>query len=99
MSNPIDASVLDLLELVGSRARPYTEVIDAWRATSPRSAAWEEASARGYVIRQHIDGRGVMVCVSTLGRSVLRQYRSVEQTTTGAPYLANKPGRSPDDRP
>ena len=49
MSNLIDPSVLDLLELVGPRARPYAEVIDAWRASFPRSAAWEEANARGYI--------------------------------------------------
>lgn len=94
MSNPVDVLILDLLEWVGPRARPYTDVIHAWR-TSDRVGAWEEANARGYINRQHVHGCGVMVSVSTLGRSVLRLYRPVGQTTTGAPHSPNGPNHRP----
>jgi len=97
MSNPVDALVLDLLEWVGPRQRPYTDVIHDWRTSGPRVGAWEEANARGYVNRLQVRGRGVMVSVSTLGRSVLRLYRPVAATTTGAPYLPDGADQSSGD--
>ena len=96
MANPVDGLVLDLLEWVGPRARPYTDAIHAWR-TSDRIGAWEEANARGYINRQYVDGRGVVVSVSTLGRAILRQYRPVDRTTTGAPYSPDRPVKSSGD--
>ena len=35
MSDPVDALVLDLLEWIGSKPRPYLEVIEAWRNILP----------------------------------------------------------------
>jgi len=95
MPNPVDALVLDLLEWIGPRARPYTDVIRAWRTSDPHVGAWEDANARGYVNRQRILGGGVMISVSTLGRSVLRLYRPGERTTTGAPYVPERPDQPP----
>jgi len=34
--NVVDALILDLLEWIGTRSRPYSEVIEAWRASCPR---------------------------------------------------------------
>jgi hypothetical protein len=31
MADPVEALILDLLEWIGPNARPYREVIDAWR--------------------------------------------------------------------
>jgi len=51
MSDPVDALVLDLLEWIGPGSRPHAEVMDAWRTSCPRLTVWEEANARGYILR------------------------------------------------
>ena len=71
MPDPVDALILDRIEWIGPRARPYIEVIEAWRTSCPRLPVWEEANARGYIQLQHSDGAGVLVSVSPLGRTVL----------------------------
>jgi hypothetical protein len=75
MSDPIDALVLDLLEWIGSRPREYREVLEAWRTSCPRLAVWEEASLRGLVVRNHLDGRA-LVSVTPTGREFLEERRS-----------------------
>ncbi len=75
MTNTVDALVLDLLEWIGSDARPYAEVIDAWRTSCPRLPVWEEANQRGFIEHQHETGRGRSVSVSALGTEHLRTYR------------------------
>src|SRR5262245_55352424 len=56
MANPVDALVLDLLEWIGPGARPYREVMDAWRTSCPRLPVWEEANERGFLERRHSPG-------------------------------------------
>ena len=75
MSEPVDALVLDLLEWIGPRPRPYAEVMDAWRTSCPRLPVWEEANARGYLIRKHLPGIGTLISVSPTGLAVLDQHR------------------------
>lgn len=75
MPDPVDALVIDLLEWIGPRARPYAEVIDAWRTSCPRLPVWEEANARGYLRHEHSEGVGARVAVSALGMSVLNGRR------------------------
>jgi hypothetical protein len=41
------ALVLDLLEWLGDRGRPYAEVMSAWRTSCPRLSIWEDAIAIG----------------------------------------------------
>jgi len=72
----IEPLILDLLEWIGSRARPYDEVIDAWRTSCPRLPVWEEACARGYVVRHHVPGGIAEVNVSDAGRAHLRAART-----------------------
>ena len=67
MSNPVDALILDLLEWIGKGARPYTEVIDAWRTSCPRLPVWEEANERGFLDHQYDSSNGRTVSVSALG--------------------------------
>ena len=43
--------VLDLVEWVASRPRPYAEVMEAWRTSCPRLMVCEEAVDRGLLIR------------------------------------------------
>ena len=40
MSDAVDALILDLLEWVGPHARPYAEVMEAWRTSCPRLPVW-----------------------------------------------------------
>jgi hypothetical protein len=77
MPDTVDALVIDLLEWIGPRARPYAEVIDAWRTSCPRLPVWEEANARGYIIREHLAGTGALISVSPQGLALLNQHRHV----------------------
>src|SRR4051794_30083773 len=64
----VDPLVLDLLEWLAPRPRPYAEVMDAWRTSCPRLPVWEEANARGFVVRLHREGIGSLVGLSESGR-------------------------------
>jgi len=75
MADPVDALVMDLLEWIGPQPRPYAEVIDAWRTSCPRLPVWEEANARGYIIREHVAGSGTLISVSPIGLAVLDRHR------------------------
>ncbi len=76
VSDPVDALVLDLLEWIGADARPYAEVIDAWRTSCPRLPVWEEANSRGYLVHEHRPGRPATVRVSASGRTELERRRA-----------------------
>ena len=76
MSNTVDSLILDLLEWIGPNARPYSEVIEAWRTSCPRLPVWEEASDRGLIVSQCELG-GETVSVTPLGTEHLRRYRQV----------------------
>ncbi len=75
MPDPVDALVIDLLEWIGPGARPYSEVIDAWRTSCPRLPVWEEANARGYIVSEHRTGAGALISLSSAGRDLLNQRR------------------------
>jgi hypothetical protein len=75
MSDTVDALVLDLLEWIGPRPRPYGEVLDAWRTSCPRLPVWETAEERGFVARQPAPEGGAGVAVSAAGVELLRQHR------------------------
>jgi hypothetical protein len=84
MSDPVDALVIDLLEWIGPHKKPYVEVIDAWRTSCPRLPVWEEANARGYIVREHVEGSGTLISVSPIGLAILSQHRHA-----GGPFLGN----------
>jgi len=75
MRDPVDALVIDLLEWIGERPRPYAEVMDAWRTSCPRLPVWEEANARGFLDRAHQAGIGGLVSVSSSGRAHLSAHQ------------------------
>jgi len=77
MPDPIEPLILDLLEWLGSRSRPYAEVIDAWRTSCPRLPVWEEANARGYLEHSHQPGGVAQVGVSESGFAHLRATRNI----------------------
>ena len=76
MTNPVDALILNLLEWIGPDARPYSEVIEAWRTSCPRLPVWEEANEQGFLDHRHEPGRGTFVSLSAEGAEHLRKHRS-----------------------
>ncbi len=75
MADPVEALILDLLEWIGSGARPCAEVLEAWRTSCPRLPVWEEANARGYIDRWHEAGGEAQVRVSARGLAHLAAAR------------------------
>jgi len=71
MSSSIEALILDLVEWVAKEPRPYAYVMDAWRTSCPRLTVWEDAVDRGLVQREATAAHGVIVKVTSLGRSYL----------------------------
>jgi hypothetical protein len=77
MPDPVEPLILDLLEWIGSNARPYREVIEAWRTSCPRLPVWEEANERGFIEYHHPEGSEVVVSVSAQGAQFLAERRQV----------------------
>jgi hypothetical protein len=77
MSDPVDALILDLLEWIGPKARPYREVIEAWRTSCPRLPVWEETNDRGFIEHHQSPGAEAVVSVSALGTKFLAQRRPI----------------------
>jgi hypothetical protein len=69
-----DPLVLDLVEWIAREPRPYSEVIETWRTSCPRLTIWEDAVDRGYVARQPVAGRGVLVTITARGEKFLRAH-------------------------
>lgn len=83
-SDPVPALILDLLEWIGPGARPYSEVIEAWRTSCPRLPVWEEANARGFLVHGRREGIGAVVSLSPEGIAHLTAQRSTPfACTTG----------------
>jgi D-3-phosphoglycerate dehydrogenase len=74
MPDTVESLVFDLLEWIGPNARPYNEVMEAWRTSCPRLPVWEDACDRGYIERRRDPELGVLICVSTIGAEHLRKH-------------------------
>jgi hypothetical protein len=85
MSDPVEPLILDLLEWIGSRPRPYAEVLEAWRTSCPRLPVWEEANQRGFIDHLHEQGHLALVVVSALGRAHLEKGRAHGSSEPGQP--------------
>jgi hypothetical protein len=70
MAEEHEPLILDLVEWVARRPRPYAEVMEAWRTSCPRLPVWEDAVDRGLVERR--DG-GEVVTVTVAGRAYLER--------------------------
>lgn len=77
MPDSVDTLILDLLEWIGPRAKPYREVIEAWRTSCPRLPIWEEANERGLLEYHHSQGLEALVSVSALGTRFLAERRQI----------------------
>ena len=73
MTDTVEPLILDLLEWIGPEARPYAEVMEAWRTSCPRLPVWEEAVERGFVRRERAPELGATVAITDEGRAFLRQ--------------------------
>jgi hypothetical protein len=65
--DPVESLILDLLEWIGPRSRPYAEALEAWRTSCPRLPVWEEANERGFIDHLREQGQAALVAVSPLG--------------------------------
>jgi hypothetical protein len=74
--NPL---VLDLIDWLAARPRPYAEVMEVWRTSCPRLTIWEDAVDAGLVIRRVTAGLGPIVELTPAGRALLAA-RSVAST-------------------
>jgi hypothetical protein len=77
VTDPVDALILDLLQWLGPRPRPYDEVMEVWRTSCPRLPVWEDANERGFLTRSHVPSRGALIAVSPAGAAHLRRHRVV----------------------
>ena len=69
------ALVLDLVEWIAERPRPYADVMEAWRTSCPRLPIWEDAVDLGFVVRAAANGGGPTVDVTPAGLAFLRAER------------------------
>ena len=81
MSDETSPLVLDLVEWVAARPRPYAEVMEAWRTSCPRLTIWEDALDGGLVVAERRDGAGTVVRVTPRGRDLLRRAGRLLQPT------------------
>ena len=82
MPDPVDALILDLLEWIGPKPRPYRDVMEAWRTSCPRLPVWEDANDRGFIERQS-ENAEAMVSVSALGAKFLAERRHIVLDSRG----------------
>jgi hypothetical protein len=68
---PNKSLVLDLVEWIAERPRPYAEVMDAWRTSCPRLTIWEDAVELGFVVRGRGGNQGAFVEVTPDGLAFL----------------------------
>jgi hypothetical protein len=72
MIDTVEALILDLLEWVASGEKSYEQVMDAWRTSCPRLPIWEDASDRGLITTERVNGRSI-VMVTPSGLALLQQ--------------------------
>ncbi len=87
MENTVDNLILDLLEWLYPGPRSYADVLDAWRTSCPRLPIWEEANARGLLVRHFEPGVGPFVTLSARGREALEVSR-MSSMSANAPSVA-----------
>jgi hypothetical protein len=74
MTDALTPLILDLLEWIAMKPRPYSEVMDAWRTSCPRLPVWEDANDRGFVVHWRPAGQEPVVDVTPLGRRFLEEH-------------------------
>ena len=72
MDSVVENLILDLLEWVTKEERTYEQVADAWRTSCPKLPVWEDATDRGLVTPEVINGRCIVKATSS-GRALLKE--------------------------
>jgi D-3-phosphoglycerate dehydrogenase len=81
-SSTVDSLVLDLLEWIGAGARPYGEVMEAWRTSCPRLPVWETANELGLLARGRAADGTPTVSLTPRGQARLHQLHAGRGRTT-----------------
>ena len=66
-ADPVEPLILDFLAWLAAGPRPYGEVMEAWRTSSPRLTIWEDSLDRGFIERRS-GPDGPRVVLTELGR-------------------------------
>jgi hypothetical protein len=89
--NDLDPLILDLLEWIARERRSYADVIEAWRTSCPRLTVWEDAVDRGFAVREHSQGRDVLIRLTVDGRDFLREHgRSIGEIATAPDAVGSR---------
>ncbi len=73
MTTETRALVLDLVESVAHRQRPYAQVMEEWLGAFPSVSVFEEAIHQSLIVCTHEKDRGWIVRATPLGRSLLKK--------------------------
>lgn len=73
--NAPETLVLDLLEWLAEKPRPYSEVMASWRTSCPRLPVWEDAVEFGLVERSTGEQGETFVQLTPVGVARLRARR------------------------
>lgn len=87
MTHTLDPLMLDFVEWLAQRPRPYGEAIEAWRTSCPRLTVWEDAADLGYVERRTI-AQGTVLAATDRGQAFLRSHHRAPSPTL-APRVAS----------
>jgi hypothetical protein len=85
MTDTLAPLILDFLEWLATRKRPYAEVMDAWRTSCPRLTVWEAVNERGFVTRRRSDGAELLIELTPLGRRFLEASGRTRRTEAARP--------------
>jgi hypothetical protein len=67
--------IIDLLEWVAVKPRPYDELMASWRTSCPRLRVWEDAVDLGFVHRTAGEHHKTLVKLTSAGEAWLRAHR------------------------
>ena len=77
--------ILDLLQWLQDKPKPYEDVMEAWRTSCPRLTVWEDAIDAGYIERQPC-GASTMIAITEAGRQHLAKHRSAPAPSGSADH-------------
>ena len=76
MPEPVSLLMLQFLEWVASRPRPYAEAMDAWRTSCPRLSIWEDALIAGLIQFEGESSQPALVVLTSRGQAILDESRT-----------------------
>ena len=68
--------IVDLVSWIARQARPYDDVMEAWRTSCPRLTIWEDANDYGLIERATDDDKTPIVRITDKGEAFLRSLNS-----------------------